>query len=154
MCAIVDADRAGLFFADNIDQEFVPLWDWINRGSGTLVVGGKLKRELFNMQRARDSIQVWEQAGRAAILPDDEVEAEARKVLDQCRSNDSHVIALARLSGARILLSGDKTLWDDFRDGGLLRPTGKVYRSTTHRSMLRHHQGCRFRRTTRRKRGR
>lgn len=43
-------------------------------------------------------------------------------------SNDPHVIALADVSGARILYSNDENLRDDFRNSVLVSsPRGKLY---------------------------
>ena len=41
-----------------------------------------------------------------------------------CRSNDRHV-ALARVSGARLLLTDDGSLESDFKNAGLLPPAGQ-----------------------------
>ena len=62
-----------------------------------------------------------------------------------CQSNDHHVIALARVSGARVLFTEDKALMRDFGDLRLLRPKGKVYRRPSHSRLLVHRRGCRGR---------
>ena len=57
------------------------------------------------------------------------VEAETDKLIsdNSCRSNDEHVIALARLSGARVLFADDQLLRDDFRNPDLINnPRGKL----------------------------
>ncbi len=47
---------------------------------------------------------------------------------ETCRSNDTHVIALAQISGARLLYSNDMALHKDFRNKSLIdKPRGKVY---------------------------
>ena len=44
------------------------------------------------------------------------------------KSNDPHIIALAQVSGSRLLYSNDSDLQDDFTDGRLINnPRGKVY---------------------------
>ena len=44
------------------------------------------------------------------------------------QSNDAHVIALAQLSGARLLYTNDGDLQKDFRNKNLVdNPEGKVY---------------------------
>ena len=43
-----------------------------------------------------------------------------------CKSNDPHIIALAQVSGARLLYSNDKNLRDDFKDTKLVNG-GKIY---------------------------
>ncbi|MDE0306934.1 MAG: hypothetical protein OXI87_18940 [Albidovulum sp.] len=47
-----------------------------------------------------------------------------------CESNDQHVLALARISGARLLYTNDQKLMDDFKNTELVStPKGKVYRT-------------------------
>ena len=47
---------------------------------------------------------------------------------ERCRSNDTHVIALAQISGARLLYSNDKDLHVDFKNKRLIdEPRGKIY---------------------------
>ena len=45
---------------------------------------------------------------------------------DACQSDDQHVIALARISGARLLFSNDADLMRGFRNQHLLRPRGRL----------------------------
>ena len=45
-----------------------------------------------------------------------------------CQSNDLHVLALAQVSGARLLYSNDLSLHQDFGNRDLIsRPRGKIY---------------------------
>ena len=57
------------------------------------------------------------QSGRARILDDNEVNAATRAVLADgvCRSDDPHVIALAKISGTRLLYTNDNGLEGDFK---------------------------------------
>ena len=138
MCAIIDADMSGRFFKVPIDADLLPLWNWINDGKGVLIVGGLLRTELFGNHRVRDAIQAWAQAGRAVFVPNEEVDQEARDIAGQCRSNDAHVVALARVSGARLLCSEDKLLHADFDNRELINnPRGKVYQDSSHAHLLR-----------------
>ena len=66
------------------------------------------------------------------IVVEDEIAIENRIIkLRQngaCKSNDEHVIALAQVSGARLLYSGDGDLRKDFKNKELIdHPRGKVY---------------------------
>ena len=46
----------------------------------------------------------------------------------RCQSNDPHIIALAQVSGARLLYSNDKALQQDFKNQDLINnPKGKIY---------------------------
>ena len=58
------------------------------------------------------------------------------------KSDDHHVIALAQLSGARLLYSNDSALHDDFGNKSLIdQPRGRIYstkESSTFRNVHRH----------------
>ncbi len=52
-------------------------------------------------------------------------------------SNDAHVIALARVSGARILFCRDTALEKDFRNPSVINnPRGKIYKYKSHKNLL------------------
>ena len=147
MCAIVDANVAGRFFSKPPDPELLPLWKWIDDGKSILVVWGRLRDELEAIGRAAEQIRIWAQAGLVGLVPNEEVEAETASVAGTglCVSDDEHVIALARASGARLLCSEDQLLHADFRNRELISgPRGAVYQNATHAHLLRHRQGCRF----------
>ena len=143
MCVIVDANVASRFFSDPVDPELQPLWDWIASGRGLLVAGGRLLEELFEVGDARRLLRNWERAKLARFIPSDEVEAETTLVEGECASNDAHVIALARLSGARRLCSNDRLLHQDFGNLALINnPRGRVYQNRTHTRLLNHDGPC------------
>ena len=48
-------------------------------------------------------------------------------------SDDPHVLALAFVSGARLLYTNDPRLQRDFTNPALIRPRGKVYSTAVHR---------------------
>ena len=59
-----------------------------------------------------------------------------------CKSNDSHIIALAQLGGARLLYSNDGNLQQDFRDKRLVdKPRGKVYSTPREQGLHTHPPG-------------
>lgn len=143
MCAIVDASVASRFFRDPIDPELEPLWEWITSRRGVLVAGGRLLDELYMVGDAARALRNWERAELARFEPRDEVEAETRQIANRCRSNDAHVIALARLSGARRLCSEDRRLHADFGDPELINnPRGRVYQNKEHAHLLTHDGQC------------
>ena len=135
MCAILDADVAHQVFGEARPPAGEAFFDWINSGGMRLVVGGKLLEELDHDSRFRVWRQQAVQAGRVRIMPMDRIEASMADLRNQgaCQSNDVHVIALAQVSGARLLYSNDLSLHQDFGDRQLInRPRGKIY--STHRS--------------------
>lgn len=134
MCAIVDANVASAIFRPDRSDAASAFFEWINAGPGRLVVGGKLRAELGLL----DSFSKWQReailAGRVRNYSDDEVKAQTHIVKNTglCQSDDEHIIALAQVSGARLLYSHDKRLHDDFGNSELIKkPRGKVYSTLT-----------------------
>ena len=145
MCAIIDSNVRDRFFRQPVDSDLQPLWQWIDDGKGVLGVGGRLLTELLGSRHAADSIQTWERAGRAVIFDRDAVDDETRRLRDNgaCVSDDEHVIALARVSGARRLCSSDQLLHQDFRNPDLVsNPRGHVYQNPSHVHLLSHDGNC------------
>ena len=153
MCAILDASAVADVFRPQATGAASAFYEWIARGRGSLVVGGKLREELL---KASEGFRQWYPeailSGRVLQVDDDRVKTAADTITaaDLCRSNDQHVIALAQVSGARLLYANDGNLQKDFRNGTLIkRPRGKVYSTKkfselhrSHRQML-HRNTCR-----------
>ena len=130
MCAILDASVVTAVFGGDAPPGAREFRRWIDSGRGRLAVGGLLRRELSSNDLFKSWLQQALLRGRARNVADDEVdrEAAALEARESCRSNDEHVVALARLSGARLLYSRDHDLREDFKDARLLKaPRGKVY---------------------------
>ena len=135
MCAIIDANVAAGVFGPHSGQAGEKFFDWINTGRGRLVVDGKLLEELeASSQGFREWAREAVSAGRMRIVNSSEIDARTERVQHErtYRSDDPHVIALAQVSGARLLYSNDADLQRDFKDKNLIdSPRGKVY-STLH----------------------
>ena len=131
MCAIVDVNVAHEVFGDSPSLPAEKFYEWLESGSGRLVVGGKLLREL---EETSPDFRRWgataQLAGKMITVDEREVEARTRKIEREgaISSNDPHILALAQVSGARLLYSNDRDLSNDFRDRRLIdNPQGKVY---------------------------
>lgn len=146
MCLIIDANRACVVFDYPTPVDFLPLFDWIEQRGGVVIIGGRLRRELYKVDRAKRRIKEWVRAGRAFIIDEslvDKLESEIA-VGQALKSDDPHVIALAQLSGARVLCTEDRNLIVDFKDKRLIdKPRGAVYRTQRHKKLLQHHGSCR-----------
>jgi hypothetical protein len=146
MCLIIDANKAADFVNHPEVPEHATIYDWLENQAGTLALGGKLSLELSSISAMRRYLRTLIQAGRAKQYPDDAVNSE-EDVVDAsglCRSDDPHIIALARVSGARVLFSVDDPLCADFRNTRLVpRPPGKIYRRAQHRHLLLNGPACR-----------
>ena len=104
-------------------------FDWINAGEARLVLGGQLLKEL-NRTPAREWAREALNSGRIKRMRESNVDAKTQELLNQGlhTSNDPHVLALAVVSGARLLYSNDADLQQDFKDKRLIdKPRGKVY---------------------------
>lgn len=140
MCLIVDANLASHVFGEPTHNDFQPVMVWLTspREDGRLVFGGHLAIELNKVNAARRFVKALQQAGRARFIPTVALKAETDNLPALCVSNDYHVIALARVSGARILCSRDKALHQDFSNTKLVsHPRGHVYQNAKHKHLLR-----------------
>ena len=119
MCAIVDANVASEVFGSSPSPAGDKFLGWIDKGSNRLVVGGKLLKEL---EISSPGFRVWasqaEFSGKMRIVNEDEVGAIAEQIEHEAihASDDPHILALAQLSGARLLYSNDNELRRDFKD--------------------------------------
>lgn len=149
MCVLVDANLASLVFSRPALADFEPLLDWLLNPDrdGRLVLGGLLARELGRVEAARRVVAELLRSGRARRIEDARVSEAAGELKDGglCRSNDHHVIALALVSGARVLCTRDRTLQEDFRNADLVtKPRGNIYQRREHGHLLRHSRSCGF----------
>lgn len=133
MCVIIDANVAhSVFNTKRQTENGKSLLKWIGQGR-PLVVESQLKREL-NLD-TNEYIQRWIKEGennnlkRLKICPDSAVKQEIQKLKRKTlKSNDPHIIALARVSGARLLYSKDQKLQEDFKKKEFIsQPGGKIY---------------------------
>lgn len=136
MCAIVDANVAHEVFSADRPEAGVKFFEWINSGIGRLVAGGKLLEEL-NRTSAREWARQALNAGLIRNVRGTDVNARTEELRYEgaCRSNDPHVLALAQLSGARLLYSNDRSLQQDFKNRSLIdNPPGKIYSTDERRN--------------------
>ena len=148
MCAIVDNNVVAEVFGDEnsrpeAGQQFRKK---IDSGKIILVLGGKLRSEL----KHKEFCHYWKEAtmaGRVRNYNDGEVQQLTEKIKDikSWKSNDVHIIALAQISGARLLYANDKALQTDFKKYNFENGVrGKIYTtnekkdySSAHKRLLR-----------------
>ena len=139
MCIIVDANRLGDFLTDPAKPDTAPIRKWLDRGGGRIVysTGGAFAREVGHRLRAK--LLAYVQAGKATVIPaahfaDDERELSG---FADRRSDDPHVLALARATGVRLLYTNDPNLVVDFTNKKFIdRPRGKVYSRAANANLL------------------
>ena len=103
--------------------------EWLDSGRSSLVVGGKLYDELTH-----EGFRAWSATaikyGKLQLVDRAKVDERVTELhsSNACTSDDEHVIALAQLSGARLLFSNDTDLHSDFKCKILINePRGKIY---------------------------
>ena len=134
MCAIIDANVTFEVFGRKRTEAGKRFRDWLDGNQGRLVVGGKNLEELAkNGNFARWFGEERRRGGRVRQTRNKIIsERQQALVRDGLpTSDDEHVLALALVSGARLLYSNDRRLKNDFLNVAIIRdPAGKVY--TTH----------------------
>ena len=140
MCAILDLNTSHEVFGNNQNEAGRAFFNWIVEGDGHLVIGGKNEDELTqNSPGFRHWKSELQRAGRMTIKNKVEVNnrTEELKKNNSCSSNDEHVVALAQVSGARLLYSNDNDLQQDFNNYRLVRsPRGKVFTTNNEKTQF------------------
>ena len=145
MCAIIDNNvRDELVKQDRspVGKHFSDVVSGRNRRLN-LVGGRKLLKELSGSQRVRRWIIDRLRSGYVVRIDDNKVDKATKDIASSCRSSDPHVVALAKVSGARLLFARDHDLLEDFADRKLLggRIPGRAYTDASGRTTLgRHHR--------------
>ena len=147
MCIIVDNDVGPTFFKSQQGELYFPALEWIRKKGGKLVMGAQLWEEYQDRRRAEtrraNVVRELERAGQAFFYSKAMTQAEEVKVTSKCKSDDPHIIALARVSGARVLCTKDKKLKDDFKNLALVNsPGGHIYETAADSEHLHHRHGC------------
>ena len=138
MCIIIDANVTGDLQPPSDDAK--PIMDSIRQRRVLLVVGGRNTRELSINQKIGQWLRGLIRANVARVIPASDIKREEQILLElgQHQSNDVHVLALARASGARLLFSRDAALGQDFKNKTLMdAPRGSVYKQRSHAHLLR-----------------
>ncbi len=144
MCAIVDNNIVAEVFGDEnsrpeAGQQFRKK---IDSGKIILALGGKLRSEIEHKQFRRYWTEATK-AGKVINSNDDEVQDLTDEIKDtkSCKSNDEHIIALAQISGARLLYTNDEALQTDFQEYNFVSgPGGKIYTTKIRRDYSNAHK--------------
>ena len=143
MCAILDNSVRSEVLGDRQSEAGAYFLDWLETGKGKLAVGGKLRHELSQSEDFQALFELLLLAGTALDIPDEKVDIASQRLKGQglCRSNDEHVIALAQVSGARLLYTNDRDLQRDFKNGQILGGVqGRVYTTLRKKEVTRSHK--------------
>lgn len=127
MCVIIDANVLSRFCSDPEAAGFGEVDRWLTARNGRLVYGGtKYGKELAGVTAAVQLFAGYARAGKAKLLDKSRIDEEAAwiEANQSIKSDDEHILAIARVSGARVLCSCDGDLISDFTNIALV-PTPK-----------------------------
>ena len=149
MCIIIDASFSSDLFRDRDHEDHKPVFTWLEKKNGAIVYGGRLSIELFNNLDVQRSIANYKRAGKAFEFDYSNLHDEEQVIVNDknfvLRSNDPHILALARISGARTLLTLDQSLMYDFKSRSIISaPRGGIYKNKDHKHLLNHPRSCMF----------
>ncbi len=114
----------------------LPVHKWMEKRNGKLIYSDHepLQRELT--QRQKKALERYNQSGKARFFPKEQVERtiiSLRKNKDnRFKSNDIHILGLAKTAKAKILCSKDTDLHHDFKQ--ILN--GNIYQNKKHEHLL------------------
>ena len=133
MCAIVDASVAFEVFGRKRTAAGTRFRDWLDDGRGQLVVGGRVLEELVrNRNFARWLLEARRMTGRVRQIGSARIRQRQDELIQRgaLQSDDEHVVALALVSGARLLYTDDARLQRDFVNPAVIPgPTGRIFTS-------------------------
>jgi hypothetical protein len=141
MCLIIDANCATVTLSSNPSAEFAPVMHAILAKNAVMVLGGtKLRGEYQKLSTVWRFIVALDRAGKTKAYSDTAIDA-LQAVLEKSgmlKSDDPHILALAQVSGARLLCSKDQDLHHDFLSKNLIdNPRGSIYQNKSHAPLLR-----------------
>ena len=131
MCAIIDANVTFEVFGRKQTEAGAQFRNWLDGGRGRLVVGGKNLEELSKNRNFERWFREERRRGGRVRQTRNEIISDRQQALVRDglpTSDDEHVLALALVSGARLLYSNDRRLKNDFLNAEIIQePGGKVY---------------------------
>ena len=138
MCAILDANCFNDFFSRH--EDFAPVHKWIDQKNGKFVYSptekfksewnGENKRRYLEEKRRRGVFVLREVDKKIVNVMTRKWEKSSKN--KKIKSNDPHIIALAEASGAKILISRDRKLGEDFKE----IIGGSIYKNKNHAHLL------------------
>ena len=153
MCVIVDANVGHDVFGKSPSPAASYFLNRIGGPHTRMVIGGLLLRELAKLTGFKRWYARAARYGRVRpTIRDRDIELCLVDVPDEPerRSDDPHILALALVSGSRLLFTNDRRLQEDFRNPRIINyPRGRIYTSLTrnnvtdvHRSLLARRDLC------------
>ena len=138
MCIIIDTNKMPAFLKNPSSEDMEPIHTWLSKRGGSFVYTtyGKYGEEL---KTVKDRLSVYVRSGHAHLVDKSKIIPEENKLqtIKIHKSNDIHILALGRASGARLLYTEDKFLMADFRKKEIInKPRGSIYSSSKNEDLL------------------
>ena len=131
MCLILDNNQWGDFL--NKKPDMLPIHNWLDKQQGKLVYSN---HEGFNELSAKyqKSLKNYKQQGKTRFVPKEKVEEKMKEIKKshQIKSNDTHILGLAKAESVKALCSKDRNLHEDFKE--IIK--GHVYQTKAHEHLL------------------
>lgn len=143
MCLIIDTNRISDVVARSDDA--MPVLKWLLTPDARIAIGGtKLQNEYQKHANFMKLLATLDTGGRVRRYGSEDVDREEAQLSQSglMTSDDPHVLALAVVSGCRLLYSDDAALHQDFGNLRILRPKGKVYQYKSHSHLLKTAARC------------
>ena len=104
MCAILDANSFSKF-RDQDNEDLEPVRNWVDNKNGKLIYSDteKFKNEWLK-GGMKKQMRTLAQAGKLKYVSAQEVQKKADELTDEIESDDPHIIALALLTKAKVLI--------------------------------------------------
>ena len=132
MCVIIDANMWSDFL--NKEKNMKPVHKWMESQKGKLVYSN---HKAFQKELTKDQKTVlrrYYQAGKARLVPEKQVDETIKSLKENntFRSNDIHILALAKARRVKVLCTKDTKLHYDFKH--ILG--GRIYQKEKHKNLL------------------
>ena len=136
MCMILDNNTYGDFFKNKPDMQ--PIHDWLKQKKGKLVYSTHIKFKELSPKYIRN-LQEYKRQKRAKPASKKEVEKgieqikkEIKKSKKNIKSDDIHILGLAKIKNIKLLCTKDKDLHKDFKK--IIK--GNIYQNKDHKELL------------------
>ena len=142
MCVILDSNKIGDFL--NHKPSMVPIHNWLKTQNGKLVYSNHPQIETEIKKHAKMPVFLRERkkTGQAKLIPSRlvaqeiaEIKQNAKKQGYKLKSNDIHIVALAKASDSKLLCSEDRNLHKDLKQ---IIGSSKcsIYQNENHKNLL------------------
>lgn len=145
MCIVIDINVLAAVFDSSVSNhnEFKPVLDWIMRGKGKIVYGGrKYKQELKGASKYFSILSELQRKGKVHIIDDNAVDTEQLRVTSISSHpdfDDPHIVAIFCVSRCMLFCSQDRRSFPYIKNKSFYpvgRKPPKIYRSSRNINLL------------------